>query len=185
MNGGCQRRKPFTIFYSLFTHWRFPLFRVTADYDEQIEVGVDQSAARAFFNELRNFVELMPGVEAIEALPDGNKRWTISAPVPMIGSIKQSFIAAETANTEERIEWSPAPGEAGNLLRYSADFTPRGESRTNVRIRLKVEVRREKATDLYMMARWVGEDRISKEMQRGVTMMMNIFTEKAKAKLKG
>ncbi len=161
------------------------MFRITADYDEQFEVGADAKAAREFFDELRNFVELMPGVEAIDALADGRRQWTIRADVPVIGSIRQDFVVAETENTDARIEWSPAPGEAGNLLRYTADFTPQSATRTGVRIRLKVEVRREKASELHLMAGWIGEARISKEMQRGVTAMMQAFVQKAKERLRG
>ncbi len=161
------------------------MFRITSEYDDQIEVGVGAEDARAFFNDARTFMELMPGVEAIEQLPDGQRRWTISAAVPLIGSMRQTFLVAETENEPARVEWSPAPGEAGNLMRYSADFTPQGEGRTVARIRLKVEVRREKATELHMMAGWVGEERISKEMQRGVTAMMAAFLQQSKKRLGG
>lgn len=168
---------------SLFSFSEVLLFRVTADYDGQIEVGVGKEEARAFFNEPRNFVELMPGAEAIDALADGRRRWTIRADVPLIGAMRQQFVVAETENTLDRIEWSPAPGETGNLLRYTAEFTAQGERRTLVRIRQKVEVRRERASELHMMAGWVGEERISREMQRGVTAMMKIFLQKAQAQL--
>ena len=161
------------------------MFRVTAEYDGQIEVGVGAEEAREFFNEPRNFVELMTGVEAIDELPEGNRRWTISAAVPVISSIKQRFIVAKTEDTPERIEWSPAPGEVGNLLRYTAVITSQGERRTRVSISQKVEVRREKASELHMMAGWVGEERISREMQRGVTAMMSEFMRKAKERLRG
>ena len=161
------------------------MFRITANFDSQIEVGVPASEARAFFNEPRNFVELMPGVEAIDKLADARRRWTIAAPVPVLGSMRQSFVVAETENTEARVEWSPAPGETANLLRYSAEFTAQGETRTLIRLRQKVEIRRERAKDLHALAGWVGEERISKEMSRGVTTMMNAFLQSAKRRLGG
>ena len=161
------------------------MFRITANFDSQIEVGASVEAARAFFNDPRNFVELMPGVDSINTLADAHRRWTISAPVPVLGSMRQSFVVAETENTEARVEWSPAPGETGNLLRYSAEFTAQGETRTLIRLRQKVEVRRERAKDLHALAGWVGEERISKEMNRGVTAMMNAFLQSAKKRLGG
>ena len=159
------------------------MFRITASFDDQIEVNVGMAKAREFFNEPRNFVELMPGVEAIDSLPNGNRRWTISADVPLIGAIRQSFVVRLTEDSAARIEWSPAEGEEGNLLRYVAEFEEAGEGRTKVRIKQSVEVRREKASDLHTFAGWVGESRISKEMQRGVTAMMEEFLRRAQQKL--
>lgn len=158
------------------------MFKVRADFNGQVEARTTLDRARAFFSDLRNFVELMPGVEKITGESGDVMRWLIRADVPVIGSIRQSFPVRQTDNTDERIEWSPAEGERQNLLRYAARFEQQGE-RVLVRIAQRVEVRRQHAKELHLLAGLAGETRLSAEMQKGVTEMMRTFLERARAKL--
>ena len=161
------------------------MFRIQAGYKGEMEVGVSADEARRFFSEPRNFVEMMPGIESIEAQADGTRLWTIRADVPMMGAMRQVFPVRLTEDTDQLVEWSPANVEQGNLLRYTAHFTTLEEKRTRVRIEQTVETRRANAKELHTFAGWVGEERISKEMQRGVTAMMNAFMRRVESKLGG
>ncbi len=161
------------------------MFRIQAGYKGEMEIGVSPDEARGFFNEPRNFVETMPGVESIEAQADGTRLWTIRADVPMMGAMRQVFPVRLTEDTDKLVEWSPANVEQGNLLRYAANFTPLDEKRTRVRIEQTVEIRRADAKELHTFAGWVGEERISKEMQKGVTAMMNAFMRRVQTKFGG
>ena len=165
------------------------MFQVRAAFDEQLEIKSSVERARAFFSDLRNFVELMPGVERITAEAGGVMRWLIRAEVPVIGAIRQAFTVAQTEDRLERIEWSPAAHEKKNLLRYAATFEPRGAAAdaaaasTLVRIMQRVELRRQHARELHLLAGVVGESRLSTEMQKGVTEMMRTFLGRARARL--
>ena len=55
------------------------MFQVKAGFDEKLEVKTTLERAREFFADLRNFVELMPGVEAIKQEAGGVARWLIRA----------------------------------------------------------------------------------------------------------
>lgn len=160
------------------------MFRIQAEYDDQIEVGASVERVREFLNDTRNFVELMPGVESITAGTGNTRRWVIRADVPVLGAMRAMFNVQQTEDSPERIEWSPVAEERKNLLRYTATFEPHTSGRTLVRITQRVEMRREKASELHMLAGWVGEKRISAEMQRGISDMMRAFLEQARVKLK-
>jgi carbon monoxide dehydrogenase subunit G len=159
------------------------MFQIKAAYDEQLEVGVSIERAREFFSDLRNFVELMPGVESIRGEASGVMRWLIRADIPVIGAIRQAFAVRQTEDTPQRIEWTPIAGEGSNLLRYAAAFEEHGAGRTLVRIAQRVELRRQRATELHLLAGLVGESRLSAEMQKGVATMMRAFLQRARAKL--
>ena len=159
------------------------MFQVRAAFDEQLEIKSSVERARAFFSDLRNFVELMPGVERITAEAGGVMRWLIRADVPVLGAIRQAFTVAQTEDRLERIEWSPAAHEKKNLLRYAATFEPRAAESTLVRIMQRVELRRQHARELHLLAGLVGESRLSTEMQKGVTEMMRTFLGRARARL--
>jgi len=159
------------------------LFRIAAEYSEQFEVRASIERAREFFNEPRHFVELMPGVESITAGARGVMRWLIRAEVPVLGAIRQSFSVVKTEDNQERIEWTPADDERQNFLRYAATFEPLDAARTLVKVVQKVELRRKNGKELHMLASFVGESRISKEMQKGVTDMMRAFLTSARARL--
>ncbi|MDT7602718.1 MAG: hypothetical protein QOF61_715 [Acidobacteriota bacterium] len=158
------------------------MFQVKAGFDEQLEVKTTVERAREFFGDLRNFVELMPGVEEIKQEAGGVVRWLIRAEVPIIGAVRHAFAVEQTEDRPERIEWSPSAREQNNFLRYAAAFEQRG-TRVLVRIVQRVELRRQNARDLHTLAGLVGERRLSAELQKGVAEMMRTFLQRARAKL--
>lgn len=161
------------------------MFRIKAEYSEQVELKTSLERAREFFGELRNFAELMPGVESIRTEASGIIRWTVRADIPLLGAMRAAFAVEQTADTPERIEWSPAAAEKQNYLRYAAAFEQRGPSSTLVRIVQRVEMRRQHARELHLLAGLVGEGRISAEMQKRVTEMVKTFLARARTRLEG
>jgi carbon monoxide dehydrogenase subunit G len=158
------------------------VFTIKADYSEQVELKTSVERARKFFAEWRNFVELMPGIESIRNQAGGVKLWTVNADVPMLGSMRAAFPLAQTEDEPGIIEWSPAPGEKSNFLRYVVELEERG-AETLARIALHVQMRRQQAKELHLMAGFIGEGRISAEMQKYVTGMIKTFLQRARAKL--
>ena len=159
------------------------MFRIKAEYSEQLELRTSIERARKFFGELKNFTELMPGIESIKREASGIIRWTVRADVPLLGAMRAAFAVEQTDNTPERIEWSPAAIEKQNYLRYAAIFEERGASQTLVRIVQRVEMRRRNAKELHLLAGLIGENRISAEMQKRVTEMVRTFLQRARARL--
>lgn len=158
------------------------MFHVRAAFSEQVEWRTSAERAREFLNDLRNFVELMPNVERITAEAGGVARWLIRAEVPVIGSIRQAFAVFQSSDDPGRIEWSPADGERQNLLRYTAHIEGRGET-TRIRVEQRVELRREHARQLHVLAGLAGQSRLSDALQRGVADMMRTFLQRARARL--
>ena len=158
------------------------MFIVKAAFSEQVEWRTSAERAREFLNDLRNFVELMPGVERITAEAGGVARWVIRAEAPVVGSIRQAFAVLRTTDTPARTEWAPAAGEQKNFLRYSAAFESAGEG-VRIRIEQRVELRRQSPRELHLLAGLAGESRLSAALQNGVTEMMSTFLQRARAKL--
>lgn len=161
------------------------MFRIKAEYSEQIVVRASIDKAREFFGEIGNFVELMPGIESIRREAGGVMRWMVRAEVPALGTMRQTFTVELTEDRPERIEWSPAAQENKNYLRYAAIFEPRGARATLVRIAQHVELRRKHAKELHLLAGLIGEGRISAEMQKRVTEMIKTFLERSRTRLEG
>lgn len=159
------------------------MFIIKSTYDEKISINNSLENVRKFFNDTKNFVETMVGVESIRALSDTLNRWTIRVDFPIIGAIKQEFLVEKTEDSPETIEWSPAKGESQNLLRYSADFLSEEVNKTTVRLLQMVELRREKASQLHFLAGMAGEAVISKEMSNHIGKMLNVFMQTAKTRL--
>jgi len=160
------------------------VFRIKAEYSEQFELKTNLERARQFFGELRNVVDLMPGIENIRSEANGIKRWMVRTDVPMLGSMRAAFAVELTDDSPHRLEYSPAVGETSNFLRYVAAFEERG-AKTLVRIVQRVEMRRSSARDLHMLAGLLGEGRLSAEMQKRVAEMIKTFLQRARAKLEG
>jgi carbon monoxide dehydrogenase subunit G len=160
------------------------MFQIKAAFSEQVEWGTSAQAAREFFDDLKNFAELMPGVERITSEAGGVARWVIRAEVPVVGSIRQAFAVSKSLDEPGRIEWSPVAGESKNFLRYAASFEGRGAT-TRIRIEQRVELRRGSARELHLLAGLAGESRLSAALQKGVTDMLKSFLQRARARLEG
>jgi hypothetical protein len=160
------------------------MFRIKASYTDQMELRTTLERAREFFGELRNFADLMPGIEGIRNEAGGIMRWIVRAEVPVIGAVHASFTVEKTEDSPERLEWSPARSEMKNYLRYAAAFEERGH-KVLIRIAQHVELRRKHAKDLHRFAILVGEGAISAEMQKRVREMIKTFLERARVKLEG
>jgi len=158
------------------------MFRIKASYADQLELRTTVERAREFFGELRNFADLMPGIEGIRKEAGGIIRWAVRADVPVIGAVHATFTVEKTEDSPERLEWSPARSEMKNYLRYAAAFEERGH-KVLIKIVQHVELRRQHAKDLHRLAILVGEGRISAEMQKRVREMIKTFLERARVKL--
>ena len=106
------------------------MFRIKAEYSEQLELNISLDRAREFFGELKNFVDLMPGIENIKSEASGVARWIVRTDVPVIGCMRANFAVELTEDSPDRIEWSPASGEKKNYLRYAASFVERSATST-------------------------------------------------------
>ncbi len=159
------------------------MFTVRADYNDTFEVNADLEKVRVFFADIRNFIELMPGIESIQTDNNNAAHLKIRADVPLVGSFIEKFSVTERENTDERVEWSSVDGEKYNLMRYAADFMPRGEDKTLIRFSQNIQLRRNSARDLHLLAGLAGENLISREMSRQIGEMLKTFVQKARQRL--
>lgn len=155
------------------------MFTIRAAYSDKVEIKTSLKRAGEFFADIKNFVELMPGIESIRTDASGITHWKIRAAIPVVGEMKQNFAVRLTEKTDERIEWSPASGERENFLRYAADFIAKEANLTLVQFSQTVEMRRGSARELHLLAGLAGESIISSEMSKRVAEMIKTFVRKA------
>ena len=161
------------------------MFTIRASYSDKVEVKTNLQKVIEFFGDIKNFVELMPGVESIHTDGKGLTHWKIRAQIPIIGEMKQSFTVELSEKNDDRIEWSPASGEKQNLLRYAVDFVEKAQNLTLVQFSQTVEMRRDSARVLHLLAGLAGESNISGEMSKRVAEMIKTFVQKARERLEG
>lgn len=159
------------------------MFTIKAGFADDIELRSNIDKVREFFADIRNFADLMPGVEQVHIDAKGVAHWKVQAEIPFVGSMLQKFSLELAENSEDRIEWMPLRTEAENLLRYSADFLEKAKNVTLVHFSQVVELRRRSARDLHYLAGLAGESLISSEMTKRITEMIRVFIEKAKERL--
>ena len=157
------------------------MFRVRSSFKGKLKVDAPLQAVKNFFSNLTHFTEMLGGVEAIRREPGGIARWTIATETP-VGHVRFSFPVHETSPQADTIEWSPAPNEAQNLLRYSLKFEEKNGS-TFVNISQQVELRRKRAWDLHPGVGLMGETRLSNALQRRINEAIENFLERVKEKL--
>ena len=159
------------------------MFTIRAAYSDKVEVKSSLQKITEFFADIKNFVELMPGIESIHTDGKGVTHWRIRADIPFIGEMKQSFTVELSEKSDERIEWSPVSGEKQNLLRYAVDFVEKGANLTLVQFSQTVEMRRNSARELHLLAGLAGESIISSEMSKRVAEMIKVFVRRARERL--
>src|SRR5262249_20128928 len=107
--------------------------------------------------------------------------WTIATDTP-VGRVRLSLPVRETSPHKDVIEWSPAPQESENLLRYSLKFEQR-DGTTAITISQQVELRRKRAWDLHPGVALMSEARISKALQRRINEAIEDFLALVKERL--
>jgi uncharacterized membrane protein len=159
------------------------MFRVRAEFREDLEIAAGLARVRAFFADVQNFARWMPGVEKISEPTDDTAQWVVSANVALVGRMHGEFALTRKDDRRTRIEWLPPQSERENFLRYAISFEARGSSKTFVRFALRVEMRRERAKDLHLMAGLIGERRVSEGIQEDVDLMLKTFLKRARVEL--
>jgi hypothetical protein len=159
------------------------MFTVKAGYTDQIEIQTSADKVREFFSDIKNFVDLMPGIASIHTDAKGVAHWKIQTTVPMVGQIIQKFAVELTENSTERLEWFPVAVETQNFLRFSAEYLEKAKNVTQIHFSQWVELRRKSARELHYLAGLAGENLISSEMTKKVSEMIKIFIQRAKEKL--
>ncbi len=161
------------------------MFRVRADFRDDLEVGASVGRVRALFADPQSFARLMPGVERVEQAGLTSAAWTVRADLPLIGAARGRFELERREESPARVEWGPAATEEKNLLRYAVAFEELGPERTLARFALRVELRRAHARELHLAAALIGERRISASVEERVAGMMRTFLARARAELEG
>ncbi|HKQ50966.1 MAG TPA: hypothetical protein VJT74_01265 [Pyrinomonadaceae bacterium] len=161
------------------------MFRVRADFREDLEVGAGVERVRALFADPQSFARLMPCVESVEQSGASSAVWTVRAAIALIGAVRGHFNLERRDASAARVEWGPSATEEKNLLRYAIGFEELDPRRTLVRCALRVELRRAHARDLHLAAALIGERRISAGVEERVTEMMKTFLARARAELEG
>jgi carbon monoxide dehydrogenase subunit G len=159
------------------------MFTVKAGYSDNVEVETNIEKVQAFFSDIRNFADLMPGIASIHTDAKGVAHWKIQAEIPLVGQMMQKFAVELSENTRERIEWFPVALETQNFLRFSVDFLEKAKNVTLIHFSQMVELRRKSARELHYLAGLAGESLISNEMSKRVTEMIKVFIQRAKEKL--
>ena len=99
-----------------------------------------------------------------------------------MGRVRLSLPVRETSPNANTIEWSPAPNENQNLLRYTLKFEEENGA-TLVRVSQQVELRRNRAWDLHPGVSLMGEARLSSALERRINEAIQGFLERAKERL--
>lgn len=159
------------------------MFTVRAGFTDKVEVETGIERVREFFSDIKNFVDLMPGITSIHTDAKGVAHWKIQAEIPLVGQMMQKFAVELSEDSEERIEWFPLAAETQNFLRYSADFLSKARDVTVIQFSQMVELRRRSARELHMLAGLAGESLISSELSKKVQEMIRVFIQRAKERL--
>jgi len=157
------------------------MFRVRSSFKGKIKVKAPLQSVRNFFSNLTNFTDMLGGVENIRHETGGIARWTIATETP-VGFVRFTFPVRETSPHADTIEWSPAPNESENLLRYSLRFEEQ-QSATVIDVSHHVELRRKRAWDLHPGVGLMGETRLSNALQRRINEAIENFLDRVKEKL--
>src|SRR5437588_9629555 len=157
------------------------MFRVKSSFKTELEIKAPIGLIKDFFSDLTNFTEMLAGIEGVRREPGGIVRWMIATDTP-VGQVRFSFPVRETSPHTNTIEWSPAPNESENLLRYSLSFEEE-KSATRVQVSQQVELRRERARDLHPGVGLMGETRLSNALQRRINEAIENFLVRVKEKL--
>ncbi len=153
-------------------------FTLDASGSGSVVLPVPVDSARSILRRVSTLEHHMPGVDAIEARPDGGYDYRTVREIPFSGEMRTEFVVRCLMDETGRLVYRTPDTSAGNWMQFRFTFAPAGEGRTSVQMDLRVRLVREKGTDIHLLAPLLGEEFLSEQMQNDITDMLTMFGER-------
>jgi hypothetical protein len=148
-------------------------FVADAMAEKELLVGFSEQTVQDLLMDIRFLRRTMPGVVAIEGLPEGEWLYKTERPMPFSDPFRADFILKRFVNQAVTYQ-TPNPG-APNWMSFRFETSAAGNNQTAIRIRLRVRLMRDDGSAIHLLAPLLGEAFISERMQNDFEEMLDAF----------
>jgi hypothetical protein len=148
-------------------------FVADATAEKEFLVAASEQSVRGLLMDIRVLRRNMPGVAAIEDLPESRWLYKTERTIPFSDPFKADFILRSFVNQTVTYQ-TPDPG-APNWMSFRFETRAQGMNMTAVKVRLRVRLVRDDGSAIHLLAPLLGETFISERMQDDFEEMLDTF----------
>jgi hypothetical protein len=149
------------------------IFTISAEIEKTVIIGADKKAVTDYIKNVDNYPKDFPDVISVQHT-GSNIELLYQVESPLTSPFEITFILTQRSNNADDIILESVNPEPDYFFSRST-FKDLGSSRTSVNVNLKVLIKREKASDINIIAGILGEDFISSRMRYKLKSSLETF----------
>jgi hypothetical protein len=148
-------------------------FIADAIAEKELLVAASEQTVRDLLMDIHFLRRTMPGVVAIEDLPQGEWLYKTERPIPFSDPFKADFTLKRFLN--QAVTYQTLDPGSPNWMSFRFETRTAGNNQTTIRIRLRVRLVRDDGSAIHLLAPLLGEAFISERMQDDFEEMLDTF----------
>jgi hypothetical protein len=163
--------------------FRTDMFVVEAAAEASYDVEVNREALRGYVDDIGLFARNMPGVIEVRPLGDSTYLYRTERDIPLSGSMQTDFVIRKRMEADSVTTYESVDRNDDNYMLCRVVIRPLTPTSTNIRIQLRLQLSRERASEVHWLAPILGADFISEQMRKDLVTMLDTFIERSNEEL--
>lgn len=158
-------------------------FVAEAAAEASYNVEVNREALRGYVDDIGLFARNMPGVIEARPLGDDTYLYRTERDIPLSGTMQTDFVIRKRTEADSVTTYESVNLNDENYMLCRVVIRPVSATSTTIRIQLRLQLTRERASEVHWLAPVFGADFISEQMRKDLVSMLDTFIERSNQEL--
>ena len=159
------------------------MFVAEAAAEASYNVEVNREALRGYVDDIGLFARNMPGVIEVRSLGDSTYLYRTERDIPLSGAMQTDFVIRKRMEADSVTTYESVDRDDPNYMLCRVVIRPMTETSTTIRIQLRLQLSRERASEVHWLAPVFGSEFISEQMRKDLVDMLDEFIERSNREL--
>ena len=152
-------------------------YTVSAEEEQTLFIYKDIKTVKAYFEHLDIYTKNFPDIDSILPKDNIESTWFYKVEIVLQKPFTVAFDEVKINDDDSTLVFE-SKQPANNYLYWKATFIPYSETQTTVKIKIKVSMTRESASDIHFLAPIVGKKMVCSQMKDKLEEGMKEFINK-------
>ena len=153
-------------------------YTVSAEEEKTLFIYQDVKTVKAYFEHLDIYTKNFPDIDSIKPVDNNESTWFYKVEIVLQKPFTVSFDEMKINDDDSTLVFE-SKQPASNYLYWKATFIPYSETQTTVKLKIKVSMTRESASEIHFLAPIVGKSVVCSQMKDKLDEGMKEFINKA------
>lgn len=170
-------------FALMLVMFRGEMFVAEAAAEASYDVEVNREALRGYVDDIGLFARNMPGVIEVRPLGDSTYLYRTERDIPLSGPMQTDFVIRKRMEADSVTTYESVDRNDDNYMLCRVVIHPLTATSTTIRIQLRLQISRERASEVHWLAPILGSEFISEQMRKDLVTMLDAFIERSNREL--